>query len=101
MPGAESSDMNRTHAANARPNVRPEADNAGISRFPGIHGSGKQGNTGNLGNAVNRKTITDDADKNAGGWQLADHRDRLMQDAQWMAGLASELGFDSSELAQA
>ncbi len=101
MPGAESSDMNRTHAANARPNVRPEADNAGISRFPGIHGSGKQGNSGNLGNAVNRKTITDDDDKKAGGWQLADHRDRLMQDAQWMAGLASELGFDSSELAQA
>ena len=26
MPGAKSSDMNRTHAANARPNVRPEAD---------------------------------------------------------------------------
>ena len=108
IPGDNSIDMNGATAANARPKVRPEADNAGISPFPDLHGEGKRGNqrnrgySGNTVNTVNSKSVAVSADdKNAGGWQLADHRDRLKRDSQWMAGLASELGFDSAELAQA
>lgn len=93
LPGAESNDVNHAPAANTRPKVRSEADNnAAVSAFSYMHGPGNGGN---------RKSVAVGADKKATDWRLADHRDRLCKDEAWMAGLASELGFDSAELAVA